>query len=376
LKAKKRIVARLSLQTTATSPKETAERIQALEQEVEDIEGKLTRQITDLGQARRALTITVEQVQAALPNDTVLIEYVRYYQYQGKTKFELHYGAVVFSADAPQRWFRLGGAQEIETALKRYQRLVRNPGGEDEMAAVLQQVDNQVWKPLEQAFPLNTNRVIVSPDGQLNFLSFATLLDPEKSFVAEKYLIQYVTSGRDLLREPQPALNKEVVVMANPNFDTDIQLASLDPPSQSSGVLRGAEKRDIEDLSFEALSGTQKESAQLLAKFEDWGWQARSLAGSEVSKRALLNMNSPYILHLATHGFFEAEDSDSETNPNESLSAGIKSDLTKSKFFKNPMHRSGLALAGANTTIAAWKRGEGPGFDHRHEYLVAGLRKR
>src|SRR5208282_6748743 len=200
--------------------------------------------------------------------------------------------------------------------------------------------------------------------------------DPEKSFVAEKYLIQYVTSGRDLLREPQPALNKEVVVMANPNFDTDIQLASLDPPSQSSGVLRGAEKRDIEDLILGALSGTQKESAQLLAKFEDWGWQARSLAGSEVSKRALLNMNSPYILHLATHGFFEAEDSDSETNPNESLSAGIKSDLTKSKFFKNPMHRSGLALAGANTTIAAWKRGEGPGFDHRHEYLVAGLRKR
>jgi CHAT domain-containing protein/Sel1 repeat-containing protein len=33
---------------------------------------------------------------------------------------------------------------------------------------------------------------------------------------------------------------------------------------------------------------------------------------------------------------------------------------TKSKFFKNPMHRSGLALAGAQTTIEAWKRGEVP----------------
>jgi len=356
LKAKKRTVARLSLQTTATSSKETAERVQPLEQEVEDIEGKLARQVTDLGQAGRALTVTVEQVQVALPNDTVLIEYVRYYRYQGKTKFELHYGAVVLSANAPPRWVTLGSAKEIEATLKHYQGLVRNPGDEEEMAAVLQKVDNEVWNPVEQVLPAHTNRVLVSPDGQLNFLSFATLLDPEKSFVAEKYLIQYVTSGRDLLREPQPALSKEVIVMANPKFDTDIQLASLDPPSEGSSVLRGAEKRDIEDLTFEALGGTQKESAQLLAEFEDWGWQAKSLTGSDVSKRALLNMHSPYILHLATHGFFEPE----ETNPNESQSAESKSDLTKSKFFKNPMHRSGLALAGANTTIAAWKRGDAP----------------
>jgi hypothetical protein len=45
---------------------------------VEDIEGRLARQGTDLGQARRALTATVEQVQAAIPKNTALIEYVRY----------------------------------------------------------------------------------------------------------------------------------------------------------------------------------------------------------------------------------------------------------------------------------------------------------
>ena len=146
--------------------------------------------------------------------------------------------------------------------------------------------------------------------------------------------------------------------MANPKFDREIQLASRDLPSEGSGVLRGAEKRDVEDLSFEELGGTQKESAQLLLKFGHWGWQATSLTGPDVNKRALLELHGPYILHLATHGFFEPEDSSSEANPNESQSPGIKSDLTKSRFFKNPMHRSGLALAGANTTIAAWKRGK------------------
>ena len=72
------MAAQLSLQTTTASSKEATERIRALEQEVENIEGKLARQIADLGQARRALTVTVKQVQAAIPNNTALVEYVRY----------------------------------------------------------------------------------------------------------------------------------------------------------------------------------------------------------------------------------------------------------------------------------------------------------
>ena len=224
------------------------------------------------------------------------------------------------------------------------------------MAAILQKIYNEVWEPVERAFPVNANRVIVSPDGQLNFLSFATLLDPEKAFVAEKYSIQYVTSGRDLLREPQSTQSKEVIVMANPKLrHGNSTLASRDLPPQGSGLLRGAEKREVEDLSFEESGGTQTESAQLLLKFGHWGWQATSLTGSEVSKRALRDLHGPYILHLAIHGFFEPEDPTSEANPDESQTLGVKSDLTKSRFFRNPMHRSGLALAGANTTIEAWQ---------------------
>jgi CHAT domain-containing protein len=193
------------------------------------------------------------------------------------------------------------------------------------------------------------------------------LLDAEKGFVAEKYSIQYVTSGRDLLREPQSTSSKQVIVMANPTFDGDlnpnIQMAKSELPIEGSGVLRGTEKRDVEDLSFEDLGGTQQESDQLIGQFKRWGWTAKSLTRAKVTKQALLELHGPYILHLATHGFFEPEDSSSEANPNQSQSLGIKSDLSKSRFFKNPMHRSGLALAGANTTIEAWKRGEAPSIE-------------
>ena len=336
--------------------------IQALEQEVENIEDKLARQGTDIGQSRRALTVTVGQVQAAIPKNTVLVEYVRYSHYLGKSKFESRYGAVVLSADTAPRWVALSHAQDIETALKRYQRLVRDPRDEDEMAAILQKLYHELWEPIEQAFPANANTVIISPDGQLNFLSFAALLDGENRFVAEKYSLRYVASARDLLRKAKVTSNNQVVVLANPKFDKDLnlntQLAKSDLPTEGSGVLRSTEKRDFEDLSFEELGGTQAESDQLLGQFNGWRWPAKSLTGVQVTKQALLELHGPYILHLATHGFFEPEDPSSEGDPNGS--PGLQPNWTKSRFFKNPMHRSGLALAGANSTIEAWKRGEAP----------------
>ena len=92
-------------------------------------------------------------MQAAIPNDTVLVEYVEIHTTLGKSKFESRYGAIVLSADAPPRWVTLGSAREIEATLKRYQRLVRK-ASDDEMAAILQKIYNEVWEPVEQAFPV------------------------------------------------------------------------------------------------------------------------------------------------------------------------------------------------------------------------------
>ncbi|MBV8414285.1 MAG: CHAT domain-containing protein, partial [Verrucomicrobia bacterium] len=363
LNVEKRTLAQLSLQTTEASPKEARERIKTLEQEVENIESKLARQIIDLGQARRSLTITVEQLAAAIPNDAVLVEYVRYGRYLGNSKGEPSYAAVVLSASTPARWIALGNAQEIETAVRRYQVSVRASGGaDDELQELLRKLYNSLWAPVQQAFPERIKTVIVSPDGELNFLSFATLLDEQKHFVAEKYSIQYSASGRDLLREASPSQNRQVMVFANPRFDKDlsIQIAKSDLPSEGSGALRGTEKRDFEDLSFQELTGTQQESDRLLAQFNEWGWPAKSFTETEVTKRALAELHSPYILHLATHGFFEPDDPTAGARPDESSSREIRFDLTKTRFFSNPMHRSGLALSGANSTIKAWKRGEAP----------------
>jgi CHAT domain-containing protein len=281
----------------------------------------------------------------------------------GKGNWEHHYGAIVLFSKGAPLWIPLGKANEIEHLVRRYGTLVRGSPQEEELSANLQALYEALWVPIGQALPSQTKRIIISPDGQLNFISFATLLTKDKQFLAQTYSVQYVASGRDLLRELKPSTAKEVVLFANPDFDlaSTAMLAKAEHRSSDGGSksIRGSEKREIEDWSFGSLEGTQKERDELIKKFAGWGWTPTDFTAKEATKKVLLKMHSPYILHLATHGFFAKEDPTSAQTEPEALSNDRQS-VTKSKFFKNPMHRSGLALAGAQTTIEAWKREEVP----------------
>jgi tetratricopeptide (TPR) repeat protein len=340
----------------------TNQRIEELEAEVETVESQLAQHFAGLGKARRALGMRLEQVQPTIPDDGALIEYLLYRCYLGKEKWEPRYGAIVLFSNGAPLWIPLGKANEIEHLVQRYCALVRDSPEEEDLSANLQALYKVLWAPIGQALPNQTKRIIISPDGQLNFISFATLLSKDGQFLAEKYDAQYVASGRDLLREPKPSPAKEVVLFANPDFGlaSKPMLAKadneFDPDSKS---IRSSEKREIEDWSFESLTGTQKESDELIKEFIGWGWMPRDFTAKEATKEALLKIHSPYILHLATHGFFAKEDPTAMQIEPEAL-LNDRQGVTKSKFFKNPMHRSGLALAGAQTTIEAWKRDEVP----------------
>ena len=359
----KRQLGQLLLQPAENLSDKTNQRINALEGEVEKIESLFAQHVAGLGQARRALGVSLEQVQQTIPDDGALIEYLRYAGYLGKGKWEWRYGAIVLFSKGAPLWIPLGKLNEIEHLARRYGSLVRGSSQEDELSANLQALFEALWAPIGRALPSQTKRVIISPDVELNFISFATLLTKDKQFLAEKYDVQYVASGRDLLRELKPSTAREVVLFANPDFglSSTTMLAKADNDSSGAGskLIRGTEKRDIEDWSFENLAGTQEESDELNKKFAGWGWTLTNFTKEKATKEALLKIHSPYILHLATHGFFAKEDpTAAQTEPGAPLND--RQSVIKSKFFKNPMHRSGLALAGAQTTIEAWKHDEVP----------------
>ncbi len=255
--------------------------------------------------------MSLQQVQLTIPNDGALIEYLRYEHYLGKGEWEQRYGAIVLFSKGAPLWIPLGKANEIEHLVRRYGTLVRGSPQEEELSENLQALYEALWAQIGQALPSQTKRIIISPDGELNFISFTTLLTKDKQFLAQRYSVQYVASGRDLLREIGPSTAKEVVLFANPDFDlaSATMLAKADTGSGSKSI-RGSEKRDVEDWSFESLTGTQKESDELTKKFTGWGWKPGDFTAKEATKEALLKIHSPYVLHLGHPWIFRSGGSD------------------------------------------------------------------
>ncbi len=163
-----------------------------------------------------------------------------------------------------------------------------------------------------------TTNVFLSTDRTLNLLPFAALIDEHGHFLVEKYRMTYLTSGRDLLRlqETAPAAETSAVVLANPAFDRR--------ESRHKTAVEAQRSSDLSQLVFQPLPGTAREGQSLKRILP----HLRLLTGSQATESAIKQVRRPAILHVATHGFFLAN----------------QTSVAK----ENPLLRSGLILAGAN----------------------------
>ncbi|MHB2015740.1 MAG: CHAT domain-containing protein [Candidatus Xenobia bacterium] len=190
---------------------------EALKKHIGEIEVTLARKGLG-GQSREALQTSVAAVQERIPEHTALIEYVRYNRYVGGMQWQPSYGAVVLTHTGAPRWVHLSDASTVDALVDYYRHAVRGNPSEESMRQILTDLYARTWQPAAHVFPAGTRNVIICPDSQLNAVSFATLLTPEKKFVGEKYMLSYVASGRDLLENLKVVQKGPMVVLADPDF--------------------------------------------------------------------------------------------------------------------------------------------------------------
>jgi CHAT domain-containing protein/Tfp pilus assembly protein PilF len=336
---------------------QTQGKVDALQQEVQAIESKLAASFTGAGGSRRALSVTPAEISSALPWDTVLVEYLRYYRYLGRGNWQPAYGAMLLLPGAQPKFVALP-SDSVNSAIKRYRHLANQDDSDDAtVTKVLSELYGDLWDPIQKLLPNGVKRVIISPDGQLNFVSFATLLDSDQQFLAEKFALEYVTTGRDLLESVKSQDGRDCVLVGNPDFEGTL-LASADRVQTRGVKMRGRETENLEDLQFASLTGTEAEVDEISKAIQAERWDTTVLTGRAATKAALLALHHPYILHIATHGFFEPVDAGEPENEGKN-----PIQENRRKYFNNPMHRSGLALAGANLTVAAWRQKNPPETD-------------
>ena len=191
--------------------------------------------MSGLGRARRALSVTLAQVQGALAGDQALVELLRYGHYMGNNKWEPRYGALVIASKGEPKWIPLGAAAEIEGSIRALsENRVRGEHGRINAAPGTSNLARSCMGSHRKGPSCGAKTIIFSPDGELNFISFATLLTAGDEFLIEKYSIPYVASGRDLLREREASTTELLAVFGNPDFGSQAELI----PRQTETTVR------------------------------------------------------------------------------------------------------------------------------------------
>ena len=294
-------------------------------------------------------SVTIEAVQAQIPDNTMLVELVRYRPYNFDNPQERwgasRYAAYLLSSTGTPQAVDLGEAEAIDRAVADFSRALRNPTFPSDEAA--QSLYGLIVSPL-QAQLGSTQHLLISPDGQLNQIPFEALLDSQQRFLIESYQISYLTSGRDLLKlqidvpHQQPPL-----LIAAPDYDDSTAVAAN---SRSTN----RRSSDLSQLRFGDLPGTAAEAAAIAPLLG-----VTALTGDRATENLLKQADSPQILHIATHGFFladlpEVAPIDFGAPLGLNLRAGIAVVGNQNREIRfpgpveNPLLRSGLALAGAN----------------------------
>ena len=347
-----------------------SEKMAALRSEINDLESLLKAGVPDLGGARAAIGATPEKVIAALPADGVLIDFIRYRDYTAPGRFTPRYGAVVLKPGNAPLFVPLDTAARIEELMDLYAGAVRSEVPDEQMGQFLTTLGASLWDALVPHLPAAGAPVILCPDGALNFLSFATLLMPDGRFVGENWSLSYVSSGRDLLRETPSTRENSIEIMANPDFQAPSGGALAGERSRG-GTAAVAMRGVLDRIGLSPLPGTKAEEAALRELLStEWQWSVASHLEAEATEAAVNAVQSPGVLHLATHGFFLPQTGRTdplersrgywESAGNSGGQGGPSLEDFSDVVLDNPMHRSGIALTGAESTLKEWGAGRIP----------------
>jgi CHAT domain-containing protein len=338
-----------------------------LEAELKSIEEKLASANGLVSQTISESKLSLSEIARRLPPNAALVDFVQYRRYepkwtgQGYAAYEQRYAAYLTfplvgdSAEIGVQRLDLGEAASIDDAVTVIgKRFAAEQYHAKDLRPALQRLSELVYVPLAKHLS-SVSHLIICPDGQLNRLPFE-LLQVGNKFLLEEKTISYVTSARDLVRldaaQPKPKIApQKFVVMGNPDFDFDLTKTSH---ANSAAQLAAATEqlrslsRDYDGLKFKPLPGAEAE-ARSVAKL--LGNDTVLLLGAEAREADLKMVQSPRVLHLATHGFFLSDQEFRETNLIDSILAlaGVAMPRGRTQNeWENPLTRCGIALCGAN----------------------------
>jgi tetratricopeptide (TPR) repeat protein len=345
--------------------------IDQLRAEADDIEKALVARSSTFAENQKLDRATWQQVRDALAPGEAAVEFARFQYFDKKWTDTSYYVALVVTRETKEQpeYIVLGERKAIEgDAFTRFEDATQARGFTTEEDTELpgKQAYDLIWKPLESALS-GIKRIYVSPDGVLNQIPLGIIPTPDGKLLMERYDLRLLSSTKDILRSaPRPSSNTALLV-GNPAFDLSEEQqravleklvgpqvpANSNPPSIETAAVaplplpRSLLSRDATNSGSElpSLPGTGAEVSTIAGLMKSHGWKAQVYLEDNALKSVVEQASGPRVVHLATHGFFYADQQIKLSQPG----VGQKDQPT---VIEDPMLRSGLYFAGADRTLA------------------------
>ncbi|GHN01214.1 hypothetical protein WSM22_27030 [Cytophagales bacterium WSM2-2] len=284
--------------------------ITRLESQANELEKNISGSSSIFKKGKDERTVNWKSVQSMLQPGEAAVEVIRV-KASGKTD-SITYAAVIVKKDSDPvlKLFRRGKNMEgREFSYYRNSIVFRL---EDDRSY------DVFWKPVESVLK-NIARIYFSADGVYNKINLVTLHDPEKNeYLSKRYQFVLVSNLKDLASEgiSTGEKGKAAQLFGPINFGQNTQ--------PSNRILRSA----ISGIS--SLPGTRVEIERIDQLLKSAQWSSSSRIEVQASEHNIKSLQSPAILHIATHGFFIETDDESQV-----VMAGRMES-------ENPLLRSGL----------------------------------
>lgn len=321
-----------------------------LKTETENLEKELTRLSSTFADAKKSLSINWKQIQEKLKPNEVIIDIVSYNYFNKKWTDSIIYAAFVIKKDSKfPKYITLFEQKQLATLLER-----NNNEADTIQTKILNKqysdktIGNLFYQPLEQELK-GCKTIYLAPSGLTHQINFKALPINDNQTFGEQFDIKLVGSTASILDYKPTSFhenkNLELILYGGIDYNKKSNENQTDENQNSFNAL--ATRSGI--LEFSYLKGTNIEVEKINTEAKKFNFNTivkTEKNATEESIKQLDGKTAPFVLHLATHGFFFENIKQEKQDDFILMEENTKRKIYKSS--EDPMMRSGLILAGAN----------------------------
>jgi CHAT domain-containing protein/tetratricopeptide (TPR) repeat protein len=332
----------------------------ALEAEVNALEKKLAASSELFASHNDRVRYTWKDIQRKLKADEAAIEIVRFRKFNFEFTDTAYYAALIVKPGIPlPEVVIFGNGNFMDTKLLTLYKNSIKLKLQDEKSY------DGFWRPIALKLQ-GTKKVYLCPDGAYNQINLNSLYNPQtKKFLIDELEVQQVTNTRDLLALPRKTSIRNAIMIGFPDYKTLPESGKV-LPDETPATITDSLKREFE-TTINALPGTLTEVNLISKIFKEKNITTEIATGMSANEAFLKKLQSPSVLHIATHGYFL---SNIETKGD---SRGSFMGVDPVKADENPLLRSGILLAGAQKTISGVRTSSEDGILSAYEAMNLNL---